>query len=141
MLEGLGFGYMIVVIGAIVFGIIKTLSSSLSSGVSKLAEKPKRQLSDNEACEALNCKPGEHVYGEVKIKKYSEYNGGTNIRMDEDGKFYLKVYNLKTGESHRLSAKYLCDLEELMEKTFKAMAERENDVKVKAENVTEEGKD
>lgn len=42
MLEGLGFGYMIVVIGVIVFGIIKALSSSLSNGVSKLTEKPKR---------------------------------------------------------------------------------------------------
>lgn len=125
MLEGLGFGYMIVVIGVIVFGIIKALSSSLSNGVSKLTEKPKRQRSENEACEALHCKSDEHVYGEVKTKKYSEYNGGTNIRMDEEGKFYLKVYNLKTGENHRLSAEYLYDLEELIEKTFKAMAERE----------------
>ena len=86
-------------------------------------------------------KAGEHVYGEVKTRKYSEYNGGTNIRMDEEGKFYLKVYNLKTGESHRFSAEFLCDLEEEMEKTFKAMAEREDDVRAKAEKQPEEGKD
>lgn len=131
MLEGIGFGYMVVVIGALLFGIIKAMGSSLSSGVSKLAEEPKRRPSETEAYEALHCKPGEHVYGEVKTKKYSEYNGGTDIHMDEKGDFYLKVYNLKTGESHRLSARFLYELEDLMEETFKAMAEREANMEVK----------
>ena len=47
----------------------------------------------------------------------------------------------RPARSHRLSAEFLCDLEEEIEKTFKAMAEREADVRAKAEKQPEEGKD
>lgn len=138
MLESIGIGYFIVVVGAIMFFIIKALLGVFAVGTSKLIKEPKPRLSETEKYEALHCKPGEHVYGEVKTKRYSEYNGGTDIRMDEEGRLYLKVYNLKTGESHRLSAKYLYELEDLMTEAFKAMAEREKELDVETKSVQKE---
>jgi len=125
MLESLGFGYLIVMMGALVFFVIKVILGGLADGVSKLTEKPKLRSPEDEAYEALHCKPGEHVYGKVEVKRYSENNDGTDIRMDEKGMFYMMVYNIKTGESRRLSAKYIVDLQEMMDSAFKTMAENE----------------
>lgn len=135
MLESLGFGYGIVVLGAFVYFALKVILGGLSSGMSKLAEKPKRRSSEDEAYEALHCKPGEHVYAELKTKRYSENNDGTDIRMDEKGELYLMVYNMKTGEAHRLSSKNLVYLQDMMESTFKTMAENEKAMKEKGEKL------
>ncbi len=93
--------------------------------VKEWAAEPISQNNAKDSSEQLFCKPGEQVYGEVEVKRYSDYNGGTDIRMDEKGELYLVVYNLKTGERHRLSDSYLIDLEDKMDATFKAMAENE----------------
>ena len=127
MLESLGFGFLIVIVGHLLAGLFKPLFRALSGGASNLADKPKRPLTERERAEALHCKPGEHVYMEFETRKYSDYNGATNIRLDENGNYSVRVYNLKTGESHRLSARFTHELQHQMEQTFKAMAEREEE--------------
>ena len=133
MLESIGFGFLIVIVGHLLAGLFKPLFRALSRGASNLADKPKRPLTECERAEALQCKPGEHVYMEFEIRKYSDYNGATNIRLDEKGNYSVRVYNLKTGESHRLSARFNHELQHQMEQTFKAMAEREEEGDVEAE--------
>lgn len=133
MLESLGFGFLIVIVGHLLAGLFKPLFRALSGGASNLADKPKRPLTECERAEALHCKPGEYVYMEFETRKYSDYNGATNFRLDEKGNYSGRVYNLKTGESHRLSARFTHELQHQMEQTFKAMAEREEEKDVEAE--------